>query len=307
MFPTYIRPVDPGRCPGSTPPKGPPEMSVEGLLQGKVAVVTGAASGLGRSTAELFAEQGAAVVIADLHDERGAEVVKEIEALGGRASYLRADVSSSDDMRDVVQLAEDVYGRLDIMVANAGIAGPIKALEDVEDDEMRHVFEVNFFGIWRAFKYAVPALRRVGGGSMSATGSLGGVQVLGGIKRGCYGTTKAAMNAMTAYFAGEVAADKIRVNCVAAGGMSTNIIESYTLSAEELAKIQPALPQGRARKGLGESPFPVCDPREVAKVHLFLNSDLGSFVNGQTIVADAGGYITTVAEFFPTVLKMQAE
>src|SRR5581483_4775956 len=215
------------------------------LLEGKVAVVTGGASGLGRATVELFAEHGAAVVVADVHDERGAETVAAVQAAGGSASYLRTNVTSSQDLRSAVQLAEDVYGRLDIMVANAGIAGPQKRLDEVEDDEMRRVFDVNFFGIWRAFKCAVPALRRAGGVSMSATGAVGGTKVIGGIKRGVYASTKVAADAMTAYLASEVAVDRIRVNCVAAGGMSTNIIESYGMSAEETAKVKAALPGGR--------------------------------------------------------------
>ncbi len=279
---------------------------MDGLLLGKVAVVTGGASGLGRSTVELFAEHGASVVVADVNDERGIETVKAVEESGGAATYLRTDVASSDDLRAAVQCAEDTYGRLDVMVANAGISGPIKRLEDVQDEEMMRVFDVNFLGIWRSFKYAIPALRRVGGGSMTATGSLGGVSALGGLKRGPYGSTKAATNMMVEYLASELAADRIRVNCVAAGGMSTNIVESYGLSDEELAKVKAAQPVGRPSRGFGESPFPVCDPREVAQVHLFLNSSLGSFVSGQTLVADAAGFLTTVAAAFGEVLATKA-
>ncbi|MBA3741417.1 SDR family oxidoreductase [Sporichthya sp.] len=272
------------------------------LMQDKVAVVTGGASGLGRATVEIFAAHGAKVVIADVNDDRGAGTVKAVEAAGGEAVYLRTDVALSADVRAVVECAEDTYGKLDVMVANAGISGPIGNLEDIEDEDFRHVFEVNFFGVWRCLKYAVPAIRRAGGGSMTTTSSLGGVQTLGGIRRGPYSSTKAAVNAATSYFAVELAKDRIRVNCVAAGGMSTNISESYPLTPEERAAMDRV--PSRPKRVYGESMFPICEPHEVAQVHLFLNSDLASFVNGQVILADAGGFDTTMAWAFPKALTL---
>ncbi|MBA3741415.1 SDR family oxidoreductase [Sporichthya sp.] len=276
------------------------------LLEGRVAVITGGASGLGRATAELFAEHGAKVVVADVHDQRGAETVQAIEKRGGGATYLHTNVAVADEVRAVVQMAEDTYGKLDIMVANAGIAGPQKHLEDVDDDEMRLVFDVNFLGIWRAFKYAAPAIRRAGGGSMTSTSAVSGVYTMGGIKRGVYTATKRATNVMTSYFATELAPDRIRVNCVAPGGMSTNITENYGIPQAASAAAPPPLPTRKLRE-FGTANYPICDPLEVAQVHLFLNSDLASFVNGEVIVADGGGFSTTVAAFFPQALTGESQ
>jgi NAD(P)-dependent dehydrogenase (short-subunit alcohol dehydrogenase family) len=275
------------------------------LLEGKVAIVTGGASGLGRATVELFAQHGANIVVADVNDVRGAETVRAVEAASGHAVFVHTDVGSSQDMQAAVEFAEGTFGRVDAMVANAGIAGAMKRLEEIDDDEMQNAFQVNFFGVWRAFKYAIPALRRAGGGSMTATGSLAGAHTLGGIKRGAYTSTKAAVNAFTSYVASEVAADKIRVNCVCPGGMRTNIVESYGLSSEKLQTVQAAFPKGRLLGAFGDVLFPVCDPSEVASVHLFLHSKLASFVSGQVIVADAAGYITTVASAIPSAVAME--
>ncbi len=270
------------------------------MLDGKAAVVTGGASGLGRATVELFAEHGAKVVVADVHDARGAETVAAVEASGGAAIYVRTDVTVSADVRAVVQAAEDTYGQLDIMVANAGIAGSQAALADLDEDEFRTVLDINFYGVWRSFKYAIPAIRRAGGGSMTSTSSLSGVHTVAGIKRGSYSAAKRAVNMMTSYLSSELSADLIRVNAVAAGGMSTNITESFGSVADPAGPPPPAKP--RNLRPFGESPYPICDPREVAQVHLFLNSPLASFVNGQVLVADAGGFATTVAAYMSVML-----
>ena len=133
-----------------------------GRLDGKVAIITGGASGLGEATARLFAQEGAAVALGDIHDQRGAEVVKRIEADGGKAVFQVTDVRNADHVKSLVDAAEATFGHVHIMVANAGIGGAAsrKQLEDVTEDEFDEVMQVNAAGLWRSFKYAAPAIRR---------------------------------------------------------------------------------------------------------------------------------------------------
>jgi NAD(P)-dependent dehydrogenase (short-subunit alcohol dehydrogenase family) len=270
------------------------------LLEGKVAIVTGGASGLGRATVELFAEEGARLVVADVNDERGAETCEAVAVLGSKAIYIHTDVTSSKDVQSAVGLAEETFGRLDIMVANAGIGGKAtgKLLEDVSDEEWSEVMDVNLKGVWRCYKYAAPAIRRAGGGSMSATSSIAGMHTLGGTLSGVYSTAKAGVCQLSAFFAVELAPDLIRVNSVCPGTMATNIIENTgpKMSDEQLPAIREAMgSRPLPERAFGTAAFPTCDPREVASVHLFANSDLASFVTGQSLGADGGGFLLTFA------------
>ena len=153
-----------------------------GRLDGKVAIITGGASGLGEATARLFAQEGAAVALGDIHEQRGAEVVKRIEAEGGKAMFQITDVRNPDHVKSLVDAAEATFGHVHIMVANAGIGGAAsrKQLEDVTEDEFEEVMQVNAAGAWRSFKYAAPAIRRAGGGAMTSSASIAGLSTLGG-------------------------------------------------------------------------------------------------------------------------------
>jgi NAD(P)-dependent dehydrogenase (short-subunit alcohol dehydrogenase family) len=254
-------------------------------MDGKVALVTGGASGLGAEICVLFAEEGADVVVADVNESRGAEVVERIEAVGRKAVYAHADVTKAADIEAAVALAETTFGTLNVVVANAGIGGAAsrRKLEDLTEDQFGEVIDVNLAGVWRTFKYAAPALRRAGGGTMTSTASVAGVSILGGVKLGAYTASKHGAVGLTRFAAAELAPDNIRINCVCPGRMLTNIDESYHWTPEELASAR------ERRGGVEEEGMrTMAYPREVAYLHLFLCSDESSFVTGQAIEADGG-------------------
>ena len=222
-----------------------------GRLDGKVAVITGAASGLGAACSGLFAREGAKVVAADIHDARGAEVVSAVKEAGGEATYVHTDVTKSADVQRAVQTAEERYGKLDIMVANAGILGRSATMTtaQMEEKEWDFTFEVNSTGVMRCFKYAIPAIRRAGGGAISATASPSGITRVIGTLAG-YGASKAAVIRLVKDTAYECLQDNIRVNCVCPGSMLTRLAESSGRSPEEVAA-------GRARQAQAgaETPY----------------------------------------------------
>jgi NAD(P)-dependent dehydrogenase (short-subunit alcohol dehydrogenase family) len=254
-------------------------------MKDRVALVTGGASGLGAETCLLFAEEGADVVVADLNDERGGEVVRGVEARGRKAVFHHTDVAKSEDLEAAVQLAESSFGKLDTVVANAGIGGAAsrKRLEDLTEEQLDEVIQVNMSGVWRTFKFAAPALRRAGGGAMTSSASVAGLTILGGSTLGGYTASKFGAVGLTKFFAAELAADGIRVNCVCPGRMQTNIDESYHWSPEELEAAR-----SRRNGAVSATIRTMAEPREVAYLHLFLCSDEASFVTGQAIEADGG-------------------
>ncbi|MBT8341414.1 MAG: SDR family oxidoreductase [Desulfatitalea sp.] len=183
----------------------------------------------------------------------------------------------------------------DIMVANAGIVGTAstKTTENVEEDEWDHIIDVNLSGVWHAFKYAAPAIRRAGGGAMTSTGSLSSRHTIAAWNLGAYTASKHGVLGLTAYFASELESDNIRVNCVCPGGMATNIYESADWPPEQLEVFLKGM---AATKAQGRHAiYPVCDPREVAMAHLFLCSGEASFITGQSIDADGGGFVRVFA------------
>jgi NAD(P)-dependent dehydrogenase (short-subunit alcohol dehydrogenase family) len=257
-----------------------------GRMSGKVSLVTGAASGLGAETAVLFAEEGGQVVLADMNDERGAAVVQRITDAGGDAIYAHTDVTKNDQIEAAVALAESTFGKLNVVVANAGSAGHASRfdLQAVTEEDFNIVIDINLLGVWRTFKAAVPALRRAGGGSMTSTGSATSTAILGGSTLGAYTAVKHASLALTEHFAAELAAEGIRVNAVCPARMLTNFDETLQWNEEELAAARKR--RGQVQEGPGLRSL--AHPREVAFVHLFMNSDEAGFVTGQWIGVDAG-------------------
>ncbi|MDP6930695.1 MAG: glucose 1-dehydrogenase [Planctomycetota bacterium] len=253
-------------------------------LQGKVALITGAAGGIGRESALLFSAEGAAVVLADVQDSAGLQVVKEIEAAGGRASYVHADISRSVDCEGMIRHAEETFDRLDILFNNAGIShanddDAISTEEDVWDLTM----EINLKGVFLGCKWGLPALRRAGGGSIINTASF--VALLGAATpQIAYTASKGGVLAMTRELAVIHAREGIRVNALCPGPLHTELLMKYLDTEEKKQRRLVHIPAGR----FGEA-------SEIARAALYLASDESSFVTGATFTVDGGitaAYVT---------------
>jgi NAD(P)-dependent dehydrogenase (short-subunit alcohol dehydrogenase family) len=253
-------------------------------LHDKVALITGAGQGIGRETALLFAREGAAVVVADMNEESSLRVVGEIEAGGGRAAFVRADVSKASDAEAMVQRAEDVFGKLNVLFNNAGIS------HKDDDDAVRTeesvwdlTFAINVKGVFFGCKYGIPALRRAGGGSIINTASF--VAVVGAATpQLAYTASKGAVLSMTRELATIHAREGIRVNALCPGPLRTELLMKYLDTEEKRQRRLVHIPMGR----FGEA-------HEIAKAALFLASDESSFTTGATFLADGGitsAYVT---------------
>jgi NAD(P)-dependent dehydrogenase (short-subunit alcohol dehydrogenase family) len=255
-------------------------------LAGKVAIVTGAATGLGRELAKLYAEEGARVVLCDIRRTEGERTLAEVRDADGEAIFVETDVSRSDDLRRAVQAAEGEFGALHVMTANAGVLGrgTGKSLVDVTEEEIAEIMDVNWLGVCFAFKHAIPAIRRAGGGAMTATASVAAHR--GRPELPIYSASKGAVVALVRSVALDVAPE-IRVNAVSVGSMKTEI---RAHAAEAQGIDVAALTTGTTR---GTGFLGVADPRDVAFTHLHLVCDESSFITGQVIVADGGKSVAT--------------
>src|SRR6185295_613701 len=246
-------------------------------LKDKVALITGGSSGIGRETSLLFAAEGASVVVVDLNDESGAKVVGEIEAAGGKAVYAHADVSKAADCENMVKVAEQTYGKLNVMFNNAGIShadddNAMTTEESVWDLTMA----INVKGVFLGCKFGIPALLRAGGGSIINTASF--VAILGAATpQLAYTASKGAVLSMTRELAMIHARQNIRVNALCPGPLRTELLMKYLNTEERRQRRLVHIPMGR----FGEA-------REIANAALFLASDESSFVTGATFLVDGG-------------------
>ncbi len=246
-------------------------------LKDKVALITGAASGIGRESALLFSREGASIVVVDMNDDAGAKVVGEIEAAGGKAIYVHADVSRGADAENMVKKAEDTFGKLDILFNNAGIShidddNAITTEEAVWD----LTFAINVRGVFLGCKYGIPALRRAGGGSIINTASF--VAILGAATpQLAYTSSKGAVLSMSKELAAVHARENIRVNALCPGPLRTELLMKFLNTEERRQRRLVHIPMGR----FGEAV-------EIANAALFLASSESSFVTGSTFLVDGG-------------------
>jgi NAD(P)-dependent dehydrogenase (short-subunit alcohol dehydrogenase family) len=250
-----------------------------GKLDNKCAIVTGGASGIGRATAQLLAQEGAAVVIADINAERGKQAEQNINAAGGRAVFVQGDVALAADCRRTVQTAVEKFGRLDIVFNNAGIIRRADVIGTTEE-EWDRVMDVNVKSIFLMSKYAVPEIVKQGGGSIVNTGSGWGLK--GGRHAVSYCASKGAVVNMTRAMAIDHGPQNIRVNCICPGDTDTPMLRN---EAKQLGQAEEKVMSEAAERPLNRYAQPI----EIAQSVLYLASDAASYVTGAVLAVDGGG------------------
>jgi NAD(P)-dependent dehydrogenase (short-subunit alcohol dehydrogenase family) len=247
-----------------------------GKLDGKVALISGGARGQGAAEAQTFASQGARVVFGDIRDDDGKRVEADIRAAGGEAAYIHLDVTNEADWQHAVQTAVNRYGKLDILINNAGIVIPRVPIDQRTEAEWDRVMAVNAKGVFLGTKHAIPAMRQAGGGSIVNISSVAGIgQTLH--QEPAYAASKGAIRIFTKVTASQHAHDNIRCNSVHPGPVDTDMVHSAMPDPEVLQRRLQRVPLGR----LGTV-------EEIVNAVLFLASDDASYITGSELVIDGG-------------------
>ena len=254
-----------------------------GMLDGKVAFITGGASGIGKGTAERFAREGAKVAIADMQPEEGEKARAGIEAEGGQALFFATDVSDPAAVKAAIDGTVDAFGRLDIVFANAGINGVWAPLEELEPEEWDRTLGINLKGTFLTVRYAVPHLKRGGGGSIIITSSVNGNRTFSNPGASAYSSSKAGQVAFMKMAALELGRHQIRVNAVCPGAIHTQIEQSTEHRDADSIGIKVEMPGGSPALNEGQG-----EAIDVADTCLFLASDLSRHVSGVDIYVDGG-------------------
>jgi len=248
-------------------------------LKNKHALITGAASGIGRATAFLFAKEGASVSVVDLDFKSGRKVADEINKKGGKAIFVRCDVRKSDDCQRAVKETVEKLGGIEILFNNAGVIRRTTVL-DTTESEWDLVMDVNLKSIYLFSKYAIPFMAKAGGGSIVNMSSGWGLR--GGRKAVSYCASKGGVINLTRAMALDHAADNIRVNCLCPGDVDTTMLRN---EAQQLGQSEDDFLSEAADRPLGR----IGSPDEIAQAVLYLVSDVSSYVTGTALVIDGGG------------------
>jgi NAD(P)-dependent dehydrogenase (short-subunit alcohol dehydrogenase family) len=246
------------------------------IFTGKVALVTGGSSGIGRAAAVAFASEGAKVVVASRRQQEGQETVELIRQAGSEGICIQTDVTKEEEVKAMVDKAISTYGKLDYAFNNAGVEGSLAPLVEQNLNEYNRVFDANVKGLFLSMKYEIASMLENGGGSIVNNSSIAGLIGFAGM--GIYVASKHAVLGLTKTAALEVAKSNIRVNAVSPGGIQTDMFERFASSHEGMEEQMIQLhPVGRLGK-----------PEEIADAVVFLCSDRASFITGQSIAVDGG-------------------
>ena len=250
-------------------------------LKGKVAIITGGASGIGRATAVLFAQEDATVVVTDVNDTGGLETVAMIKKRKKRAVFVHADVSKEVDVRNMVERVNNLYGKIDVLVNNAGVV-LVKPIVETTEQEFEAVVSTNYKSVFLCTKHVVPFMKK--GGSIVNIASISGH--VGQINHAVYGGTKGAIIALSRALAWELAPHGIRVNSISPGSVETPmLLGDVAIEAKRLGVSMEKIRKERSDIGALHR---WADPKEIAEAILFLASDKSSYVTGTDLLVDAG-------------------
>ena len=253
-----------------------------GMLDGKVALITGGASGIGKGAALRFAEEGASVALADMQEDEGEQARSEVEARGAKVLLVRCDVSDPASVKEAVDKTVARFGKLDIVFANAGINGVWTPIDELEPEDWNKTIAINLTGTYHTVHYAVPHLKK-NGGSIIITSSVNGTRTFSNPGATAYSTSKAGQVAFMKMTALELGRHNIRVNAVCPGAIHTNIGERTEQRDTESIGIKVEMPEGSPALHGGQG-----EPVDVADTCLFLASDLSRHVSGVEIFVDGG-------------------
>ena len=255
------------------------ETAIGDRLKGKVAIITGAASGMGRATALRFVQEGAQVVVADQNQSAAEETLRLIQDAGGEALFTPVDVVNAAQVQRMVQTTLDHFGRLEVLVNAAAISSKGCLMDETSEDEWDRILGVNLKGTFLCCKYAIPAILRSGGGAIVNVASM--AAFIGPVGSVPYAVSKAGVVHFTTVAASHNTARGIRINCVSPGTIDTPMLRSDIDDAQSLERLVANHPLRR-----------LATPEELANVVLFLASDEASWISGTTIIADGGKMVS---------------